>query len=340
MNPGIEFSLGVDLAQESFEAAVAPEGADPRLWRELPHIHLTHAPDSEEGIDALLLWVKEHSPLGRCLRVVVESTGQLSKRFARALRGKGLPEVVILNPRRSKAFGDSLGVRDKTDRIDCAILALYAMVHRCEPAEPNSQAQERLRELTRLRERYCAELTGWKNRLRETGQAKSRKFIEKTIKHLDKQIKELDEAIEQEILNDEKMAFQVKSIKKIKGIKKIVSSTLTAELGELRNYGRDQIIGRAGVFARKFESGSSVHKKPRLAKGGGGPVRRVLYMAATSILHSKGPLREYAERLRERGLEDMEVLMALMRKLLLICRAVMMNDGQYDESKILRGAQP
>jgi len=308
-------------------------------WRKLPNTHLAYGPDSEEGLKALLDWVQEQCPKGKCLRVVVESTGQLSKRFARALRGKGLPEVAIINPHRSKAFADSLGVREKSDRIDCATLALYAMVHRCEATEPGSSAEENLRELTRLREGYLKDLTLWKNRLRETDQSRSRKIVEETIKHLEKQIEELDEAIEQEIAGDEKMAFQVKALKQVTGIKQVASSTMTAELGELHKYERNQIIGRVGVYARRFESGSSVHKRPRLAKGGCPRVRRVLYMAATSILNSKGPLREYAEGLRKRGLSDMSVIMALMRKLLLICRAVMINGGNYDESKILRGAK-
>jgi len=340
MNAGIEFSLGIDLAQQSFAAAVAAEGSPVQEWRNLPRIELPWVPEKAEWIDALLGWLDQQCPEGRCLRVVVESTGQLSKRFARALRGRGLPEVCIINPHRSKAFGQSLGVREKTDRIDSAILALFAMVHRCEPVESSSEAQERLRELTRMRQRYVEELKTWQNRLRETTEPKTRKIVEKTTKHLKKQIEEMDRAIEQEVLDDEALTFQVNALMKIKGIKQVAATTLTAELGDLTQYGRNQIIGRAGVFAKKFESGSSVHRRARLAKGGGSQIRRVLYMGATSILNRKGPLREYAEGLRAKGLHDMEVLMALMRKLLLVSRAVMINGGKLDDSKILRGARP
>lgn len=336
----MSYTLGIDLAEATFDAAVAPEGCDPGQWRSLAHTHVEYPPDSREGVGALIAWLDAQCPGQQCVRVIVESTGRLSQRFARTLRDEGeLPEVCIINPLRSNAYGKALGVKDKTDRNDSAILAVYGSVHRLEPVLNGSEAEEKLRELTRMRKSYVQEVGNWENRLRQTDDEATRRCVQQTIRHLKKQIEELDKAIEAKVSCDATLDFQVRSLKKIRCIKQVVATTLTAELGDLRRYSRSQLVGRVGLFGRKFESGTSVKRRPRLAKGGCAAARTALYMAATSVWSSKGELRKYAHRLEERGMERMVINMALMRKLLLMCRAVMMNDGNYNESLILEGAK-
>jgi len=151
-----------------------------------------------------------------------------------------------------------------------------------------------------------------------------------------RQVKELEAAIKEIVNADARLGLQYRAVQQIPGIKKVGAMTMSAELGELQHYGRNQLVARVGIFPKCFESGRSVRRKPRMAKGGGARLRRVLYMGATSILRSKGPLRDFAECHRARGLSDMAVIGILMRKLLLVARAVMKNNGVYDESKILR----
>lgn len=287
----------------------------------------------------MLKWIAVSNPSGRCVRVVVESTGKLSQRFAYALRGRGLPEVCIVNPRLSKAYGTSMGVREKTDRIDSAILAAYGEADQCEPAQSASGGEEKLRELTRMRKSYVEEVKSWENRLRETTERMTRRSIERTIRHLKGEIAELDKAIEALVERDEAMSFQVECLKKIRCVKQVVATTVTAELGDLRAYSRTKLVGRVGLFGCLHESGTSVKKRTRLAKGGCEQVRTALYMAATSVWSSKGELRKYAARLEARGMTRMAVNMALMRKLLLMCRAVVISGGLYDEKFILEGAR-
>lgn len=329
-----EFTLGLDLAQASFDAAIAPEGWATAAWRELPHTHFELAPDTPEAAEALRAWLAEQGAHSRCLRVVLEATGALSRRVARVLRRAGWAEVAIVNPRRSKAFGDSLGVRDKSDRIDSAILSLFGMVHRPEATPLAEGASAEVRELSRLRQRLVEEQTGWKNRLTQVSSPVARKAIEKTLRHLERQAKELDRQIDELIDQDPVLSAQVRALKKIKGIGPVNARTLTAELGDLRQYTRAQLVALAGLFPKQFDSGTSVHKRPRLAKGGGGRLRRVLYMAATSLFNSKGEMRRWIEGQLAKGHEKMVVEVMVMRKLLLVARAVMINGGHYEPSKI------
>jgi len=333
MSNAHEFTLGLDLAQDSFDAAIAVQNTRVMDWRELPHTHFALPPDSPQGAQALLAWLVQMAPRGRCLRVVVESTGALSRRVARRLAEHDLA-VAIINPRRSKAFGDSLGVRDKSDRIDCAILSVFGMVQQPAPTPLPNDADEQIRELNRLRQTLIEDQTAWKSRLTQVASAAARKTIGKTLMHLERQIQELERQIDELIDRYPLLSAQVRALKKIKGIKEVTARTLTAELGDLRQYTRAQLVAVAGLFPKLHDSGTSVHKRPRLAKGGGGRLRRVLYMCATSLFRSKGPMRAWIEGKLAEGHEKMVIEAMVMRKLLLIARAVMVNGGHYDPSKI------
>lgn len=337
MGNALNFTLGLDLAQASFDAALAPEGSDIMAWRRLAHTHIEAPPDSIQGVGALVQWVASEAPAGRCLKVVVESTGTLSRRVAAALNPTILctaAMVAIVNPRRTKAFGDSLGVRDKNDRVDCAILAMYGLTHKPAPTILRSAVDEELRELTRLREAMVGEKTGWLSRLGEVTGTTARHLIESHIADLEKRIEKIEAQIDKRIEANEVLCNQVKALKRIKGIGPTTARTITAELGDLRVYSRGQIVAVVGIFPTEFSSGNTVWRRPRLAKGGGGRVRRVLYMCATCLFHSQGAIRAWIQTKLDEGRAPMTVTIMLMRKLLLIARAVMLAGGHFDPSLV------
>lgn len=336
MNRTETFNLGIDLAQDSFEAALAPEHPDVEAWRDLPHTAIDARPESKRGIEELQAWIRKTVARGKIARIVVESTGIISRRFADAMAGKGLPDVAIVNPRRTKAFGDSMGMREKTDRIDAVVLAVYAAQHRPKPQKPRDAQQERIRAASRLREAYSRDLTAWKNRLHSALHAEERKCIKQTIGHFEKRIAHLEASTEQVLKESPQLCHQVKSLRRIPGYGKVLATTLSGECGLLKDYTRGQIVAVNGVYPVHFDSGKTVHRKPRLAKGGGARVRRVLYMAAMSLFSSKGPFRDLIDDLERRGLAKMCIIGILMRKLLLVGRAVMRNGGQCDPAMLYR----
>jgi transposase len=327
-----EFCLSLDLAKYSAEASIAPMGAPEKDWRTF----LTHSidvqPESPGAIADLLAWLASVTQRGAlCKRIVVEATSNISKRFARALVGatKRLPRVTIVNPARAKAYLISLGVRDKTDKVDAAGLALYGA--RCDlaaPPEPNP-VQEKLRELSRLREAVVEDRTMWKNRRGEACDATVRKHVERTIAEADRRVKEIERDMREVLKSDATLAQQVKWVRKIQGIGFVTAVALAGELGDLRGYSRARIVAAAGLFPKAYGSGTSVRRRPRLAKGGGKHLRRALGMGAKSLLRSKSPLREYIARLVEAGKTKACALGAAMRKLLLVARAVVNAGGEY-----------
>lgn len=331
---GRNFWVGADLAQGGFQVSRAVLGEDVSTWRRLPQVGFA---DDAQGRRALARWVaeQEHQLGGRALGIVVASTGGLSRRFAGNLQGLGLPPVSILNPAHVKAFGQSLGQRSKNDKLDAAVPAVFGAVHQPAPAAPLTPTQQRLRELDRLRQGLVEQQTAWPNRLREARDRLARKLIEEQWRLVARQIDRIEEEADQTIDQDPDLRRQRQRLDSVPGIGPRVAATILAELGDRARYDRDAPVGYVGLFAREHSSGARV-RRGRLVKGGGARVRRVLGMAAMAVMRSKKPLKAYATRLQEAGKTKLCALGALMRKLLLIARAVLRSGHVYDPLQATR----
>jgi transposase len=334
-----DFWVGVDLAQATFQAACAPLGLSTASWQRLPQASFAN---TAEGWRGLAQWIaQQHQRLGgTCRGIAVEATGGLSRRFVQSLAGLELPVPSILNPAFVKAFGQSLGQRSKNDKLDAAVLAVFGAVHQPAPAAELTPAQARIRELDRLRQSLVQQQTAWQNSRREAREALALELIEQQLQLLADQIKRLDQQIDQTIEQDPDLRRQRELLKSVPGIGDRVAATLLAELGDLAQYGRDELVSYVGLFPREFTSGASVRRRAHLVKGGGSRVRRMLAMAAMAIVRNRNAaLVGFHQHLLEAGKSKMSALVALMRKLLLVARAVVKSAKRFDPAEATRGRQ-
>jgi transposase len=333
-----DFWIGVDLAQDSFQASCAALGLATATWHRLPQAGFTNNP---QGQREFAQWVQQQARRlggGRCRGIAVEATGGHSRRFAEALASLKLPLPTpsILNPAFVKRFGQSLGQRSKNDKTDAAVLAVFGAVHQPAPAAPLSPAQDRLRELDRLRQGLVEQQTAWQNSRREARERLSLEVIEQQLALVGEQIRRLEEEMDRHVKDDPELRRQQELLESVPGIGPRVARTILAELGDLSLYRRDELVGYAGLFAREHSSGSSVRRRGQLVKGGGARVRRMLGMAALAVGRSKSELKCFSQHLLGLGKAKLCVLGALMRKLLLIARAVIKSGRPYDPAQALR----
>jgi len=319
---------GIDLSKATFHAALAPVGGAPDDWPSLPNKCF---PNSKEGIATLCAWLLEHgfdkqSTAGVCL----EATGRLAWTFVAHLEDR-LGPISIVNPARPVAYARSLGLRDKTDRIDACILALYGVANRPVPRDLPSP---RLRELKELATHYCnerAELLACRNRLQEAYQSS---FIRKQLaakrRTLERRLEAIEAEMDKLIEQDPQMKADAQLIQTIPGVAEKTTRILLAQFGDLRQYTRNEIVALAGLYPKQFRSGTSVHRKPRLAKAGGARTRAALYMAALSARRYCPQLKRFNTRLLDTGKHNALVHGAIMRKLLLLIRTIVITQQPYD----------
>ncbi len=321
--------VGVDLGKKEFVAAVAVdvEQADKHAGRRLPREAFAHAP---AGVQAFVVWLRACCG-GRELRgIVVESTGRLSAQWV-ALLGEGVGPVAVINPRWAKDFGRSLGLRDKTDVIDAQVLALYGAAVGPAPTPRLSPVRQRLRDLNRLFTALSTDRQAYAQRLGEYAHdpslaAEARKMIAALERRMRSVQKKMDALIE----GEPGLAQDVERIVSIAGMGRRTAYVLLAELGDLRSYSRRELTAYVGLYPRQVQSGTSVRKRPRMARGGGAAVRRMLYLCAMSARKHNPQLKRYFEHLVARGKHKMSALGTLMRKLLLMARSILKGNTFYD----------
>jgi transposase len=259
----------------------------------------------------------------------------LSWTFIEALDGR-LGGVAMLNPARPHAFAKSLGLRSKTDRIDACVLALYGQAMTPRPTAIPTLFQRQLRELSRLYDLTLNEKNACENRLREPIASP---FVLASLHDNVQRAKESIARIEKEIdgllaidgqLEEDSIRMQT-----IPGVGPKTARALLAQFGDLRTYKRNELVALVGVYPRSHQSGTSVYKKGKLARGGGARQRGALYMAALCAMHHCPHMKRYAQRLRERGFTAMVILGAIMRKLLLLIRTLIVSGNNYDPNYAL-----
>lgn len=323
--------LGIDLSRQTFEVAAVDAETPTRAWARIPGASFAFTP---EGAEALVSWCAARGLTAETLSgVCVESTGRLSRRWVALLAGR-LGAVCIVNPAQVKAFGKGLGLKDKTDRVDARVLALFGRTTRPAPSAVRRDAYRELQELSRLHQALQEQCQANAQRLQDSPEsATARAILQETIEEQRAQVARLETAMDQAIAQDEGLQADVRRACTVVGVGPATARVVFGELGDLRAYGRNEVTGAVGMFPKHFDSGASVHKKARLAKGAGARVRKALYMAALSARRHDPSLSALADRLERRPrdpLKPLGALGAVMRKLLLRMRAVVVSGKDYD----------
>ena len=233
--------------------------------------------------------------------VCLESTGRLSARWAVGLTGRVGP-VSIVNPALPNAHRTALGIRDKHDRVDACVLALFAKATQPRPTVCRSAARQELSELYRLHQALQGQCQANEQRLADEPMSS---FVcttlRKTIRALRRQIERLEKKMDAVIGEDPDLDKDARRMQTIPGVGRKTAWVVLAEFDDLREYRRNELVALAGLFPKEHTSGTSVHKKARLAKGGGGRVRKTLYLCALSAKGHNPQLRRFAQRLQAQG---------------------------------------
>lgn len=324
-SPSTLLWIGVDVSKATFDAA---------LWghQDFQKMATAAFPRTEEGAQAFRSWALAHG--GPVVGVVMEATGCYSQELGRWLQ-RDMPgsRVAIVNPSLVKAFGRSLALRNKTDRLDACMLARYGQERTPEAWVPMTPERAELRDLIRTRTKLIRLQVTIRLRLDDAlGRTCSPagKAQRKVLKVLQGQVDALDKAIEGQLHQVAELGHAVELLTTTPGVGKVTAATLLGEAGDLRAFRRGrQLTAFVGVSPRRYDSGSSVRGRTRMCRIGGAHARTVLYMAAVSASRTATPLGDFYRHLVEQGKPKKSALGALMRKLVLVMRAVLIQDKPY-----------
>lgn len=297
--------VGIDVAKDKLDLFIAC-GKDGQ--------HCT-IPNDADGFAIIRRRLKIYHVAG----VVIEHSGRYERRCALDLMDAGFP-VALVNPRQTRDFAKAINWLAKNDRIDAQLLAEFARCIQPKNAECIAPNRAELDELVGRRRQLVQMRAGERMRLQQTQSRNVTRSIEKSIKQLDAQIIGLEMHIAEMIEDDDDWRGKVKLLRSVPGVGKVVAGTLLAELPELGRANRQQIAALAGLAPYDRESGR--WKGKRHCFGGRAEIRSALYMAALTARRCNPIIRALAERLTAAGKPFKVMMVACMRKLLVILNTI------------------
>lgn len=330
MSKTIRYSVGLDIAKESFTACVLQAGVTPETLGSIETFE-----NRTKGYRHFVRWVRT---LGVDLSqsvVVMESTCQYWKRCAFYLNGQGW-DVCLLNPLQIHHHRISHLNRAKTDKVDARLIARFGLLERVPPWKPMTAELEELQEILRLRDHWVEELKREKvfsqNGLSPLlGSTLAKKMVQHHLRSLGQKVSRLQKEIQQRIQQHPRWNQIYELLHSIGGFGWITTAWLIVETREFTRFDSSkQLACFAGVIPVPFESGTSIHKPSRLSPWYHHRLRNVLYMASVCAMRVNPLLRSFYQRLLDRKKSPKYALIALAHKMLRIAFAIVRSGQPFN----------
>lgn len=309
--------LGIDVGKADFHCAVL----DGQKW------HRNSFPNTRKGFERLLIWLRNRRIAA--VHACMEATGGFSEALALYLSEHG-HTVSIVNAFAVKAFGQSELSRTKTDKADAALIARYAAAMQPAPWEPPNAQERALRELVRRRSDLVVMCTQERNRLEAPGADVTKGSIQQAITFFQEQIARIDREIDELIKNDPDLRGKRELLESIPGIGEQTSAALLGEMPRLEQMRNAKaVVALAGLCPQQRQSGTSLASS-RLTHIGRRPLRKLFFMPALAARRCNPHIQRFAARLEARGKTWLQIIVAVMRKLLVLAYGVLKSGRPFD----------
>ena len=273
------------------------------------------------------------------LRVLAEATGVYYLDVMLIAHELGA-EVMVINPRTAHHFAQALSQRNKTDKLDAQMLLECLLRLPFQAWEPPSKTWRQLRSYGRFLVQLTDEGAADRNRLHALlntpdSPALLRTELKRKIASNDKRIERLRAEAIALIRSDEYLWERFKALDTIQGVGEVSAVSLLSELITLpQTLSSRACVCHAGLDPRVHESGTSVHKAPRISRHGNKYLRRALFYPALAACQSDPGAKAFKARLVGRGKKKMQANVAVMRKMLTVAWAIMKAPDPYDSARL------
>lgn len=320
--------VGIDVSQDELDVSAHSAGA----------VHTARFANTAAGHRQLLKWLRRYRGL---VTIALEATGLYSLDVALALHGAG-HAVMVVNPRAARDFARALLQRTTTDPIAAATLREFAARMPFVPWQPPAPEIRELRAVARRIAALVAERAAEKNRLHALSATQDtpgvvRRDVAGNIRALTRRVTQLLRASRTLIGATPALQRPYEQLRSIKGIG---PASAVAVLGEVLALPADmtakQWVAHAGLDPRWQKSGTSVQTKVRISKQGNSRLRAALYMPALVARRWQPNVAAFGDKLAARHLLPLQVLAAVMRKLLHAIHGMFRTNTTFQGEKFYR----
>jgi transposase len=278
---------GVDVSKHRLDAHVVPSGV------------FASFDNDAAGIAMLVGFCRQH---GVDL-VAIEATGGYERTAFLLLWEAGVA-CGMTNPKNVRHYAKAMGISEKTDRIDAAVIARFAVAKDLKPTELPTISQQRLKALVARLRQVTDDLTVQKQRRSSTMNDEMTASINEVIALLKRQTKTLEGEIASMIDDDPLWSHLDAALRSTKGVAGRTVAWLLAELPEIGIYSNKAVVKLAGLAPLVDDS------------GGREGIRSILFLVARIACRFDKSLDAFHRKLIEAGKPKMVARIALARKFL------------------------
>lgn len=327
-----QYSVGIDISSESFTVSISSK----------PGVSLYEAKDYDnnmEGFEQLAIWFKSLRIRTSDMIICMEATGVYAELLCHYLYEHKY-RVAVEHPLKVKRAFKITG--HKTDAVDSLQIAEYAIrfYDSLKTWEPRKAIVDKLKALITTRELLVKHRTAEKN-IRSTIVRKkvvpkaAIDVLENGIKMLSRNITTIEKAMYELISSQPKMRQIVDLLKTGPGVQELLATNiLVLTNGFTQEKTGKQLSSYLRLAPLKYESGSSVYKKPRSPKYGPAIPRKLLHLAARSVTTHNPRFRKYYLQKRAEGKDNYLIYNNVANKMLKIMCAMIRDQKPYSDKYV------
>lgn len=316
--------VGIDIGKDQFVVALLRPG----------HAAETATFDNHlAGFKTLQRFLKKRR-VG-ALHTCMEATGRYYEALADFLDEAGYT-VSVVNPARIKAYAEAQLSRNKTDALDAALIADFCRTQQPPRWMPPPPQQRQLQALVRHLDDLQADEQRQRNRRHALQHATQPNplvlsNLEAQLTLLQAQIEQVKRAIAQHLNAHPDLKRDKDLLASIPGIGELTAGKLLAEFRAIRDFNDvRQLVAFAGLNPRQHQSGTTARGHTPISKQGCAAIRAALFLPAIVAKNRYPCLQPLIERWRQHGLCEMEIVVAMMRKLLHLIFGVLKSGQPFD----------
>jgi transposase len=320
--------VGIDIAKETFDATI--------VW-ETGHKHHRTFANTPHGFKDFKRWLKRHQV--NAARLVMEATGYYYLALADFAVAAGY-EVCVVNPQRIKAYAKSRLQRNKTDKLDAALIADFARTQSLPVWVPPDAAMREFLALVRRFDDLTEALQQERNRL-QAGIPSTAVLttIQQHRDFLQSQLAAIRQQLHDHLDQHPDLKRQADLLRSIPGIGDLTTFRLLAELGDWQRFTNvRQVVAFAGLNPEHRDSGNHQGGYTAISKCGSSSLRRALYMPALVAMRVNPLLQVFQQRLRANGHRGKVIVVAVMRKLLHLVYGILKSGQPFDPDYLSKRA--
>jgi transposase len=324
-----KFFVGIDVSKDTLDFSVVTEGKEILAFK---------IENSLRAIKAALLSLKkikgyELSQVVFCL----EYTGLYNNHITHYLHSIGAHIWVekAIQIKRSSGLQ-----RGKSDTVDAQRIAFYASRNQDRArlwVAPRTVIQQ-LKRLTGVRERLLIMVAQLNKPLQESKRFDSKevfdvikKSCQSSLRAIRTDLKKVEKKITEVIKADASLSHLFELITSVDGIGSVIACEMILTTNEFKNITDPKKYAcYAGVVPFEHTSGSSVKGRSRVSHFANKNTKRLLHMAALSIIRYQGELKTYWLRKIQEGKHKMIILNAIRNKLIQRVFAVVKRGTKYE----------